>query len=482
MRSWTARTAIGGAGLLLVGALAVPLVAPAGADTAAVTDTDPSVFASSFTAQALVPYTSATLQVDDSYAWVHGFFSKGQPDSAINAAEYSEAVDPGFVAGAVLFSSSSDPTPLADPNNFPGYAWASYPVPAGQTDVEKCVNPQNMVPTPCNAQAPDQSIATIDPSAPKGSALVTASGPTGGDVGGTFSSSSHQSITPSHAVAVHADASGHNVSFAGGQLQVAAFQATADISSKADGTATGSASCVAGAFTIMGQTVQAGPGGTIDTSQIQPLLDQLGTATGNSYTVSAPAPPTITKNGSAVEASCQGPAITISHPLPGPLATLNVGQTFILGSVDIKSGASPNPNSSLSSASDSGVALAGSSDASNGATPALPSSDASTAAAPSPASTGSTGADLTGTSATGSSPAAPSTPAPAAAPSPAAPAGNGTANPALALRPIGHHAKDWWPFILTLITGFTIVGTGAGLFSGFEKLAQLWRERVAPIG
>src|SRR5207244_2210216 len=114
----------------------------AAADTPApVTNTNPTIFASKFSAQALVPTTEATLQVDDSYAWAHGFFNKGQPDLPINAAEYSEIVDPGFIGGAVLFAASTDPTPLSDPNNFPGYSFASYPVPQNQENIQKCMSP-----------------------------------------------------------------------------------------------------------------------------------------------------------------------------------------------------------------------------------------------------------------------------------------------------------------------------------------------------
>lgn len=481
LRATVTRIAALAATGLLIGSGALPLLAPAGAgaDVTAVTNTDPAVFASSFSAQALVPYTSATLQVDDSYAWVHGFFSKGQPESTINAAEYSEIFDPGFVAGAVIFSGSSDPTPLSDPNNFPGYAWASFPVPANQTDIEKCVNPQSMVPTPCTAQSPDQAISKIDPAAPSGSSLVTASGPTGGDVGGSFSSSSQQAITKDHAVAVHADASGHNVSFAAGLLQVSAFKSTADVSSKADGTTTGSASCTVGAMSIMGQVFLAGPGGTIDTSQIQPALDKLNAATGQSYTVNAPTPPVVSKKGSAVEASCQGPAITISHPLPGPLATLNIAQTFVLGAVDVNAGASPNPAGTDNSSGSGALVAGGSGDtgsepspASSGVTPGLPTTDASsTATVPSAAPSSTADLSSAGTAATPN-------PAPAAAGTP-----SGTGAPAsLALRPVGHHAKSWWPFVLTMLTGFTILGSGVGLFGSVGRLAAIWKERVAPIG
>ena len=133
----------------------------AAAGTAApVSNTNPTIFASKFSAQALVPTTEATLQVDDSYAWAHGFFNKGQPDLPINAAEYSEVVDPGFIGGAVLFAASTDPTPLSDPNNFPGYSFASYPVPQNQENIQKCMSPTSKVAVPCTVSTSISSPGT----------------------------------------------------------------------------------------------------------------------------------------------------------------------------------------------------------------------------------------------------------------------------------------------------------------------------------
>src|SRR5437016_8366789 len=224
----------------------------AAAATAPATNTNPTIFASKFSAQALVPTTQATLQVDDSYAWAHGFFNKGQPDLPINAAEYSEIFDPGFLGGAVLFAASTDPTPLSDPNNFPGYAFASYPVPQNQQNIQKCMSPTSKVAVPCTTASPDQAISVIDPSAPKGSSFVTATGPGGGgSPSGVFTSSSNQAIKDGSLVE-DASAAGHDVAFplSGGKtLEISSFKAVATGKADAQGIVSGTAACTVGSIT-----------------------------------------------------------------------------------------------------------------------------------------------------------------------------------------------------------------------------------------
>jgi hypothetical protein len=414
-------------------------------------DSNPPIFSVKFSAQAVAPTTAATLQVDDSYAWVHGFFNKGQASTPIGASEYSEIYDAGFLAGAVIFS-SSNPTPTSDPNNFPGYAWASYPVPADQTSIRKCIDPTSMQSVPCTDNSPDQALSTIDPSVPNGLSHVTYSGPEGGSPGGQFTSTSTQ-VVKDGAVVVHAESSGQNVSFAGGLLKLANFKSVADTTATANGTVTGSASCLAGDFTIMGQTVKAGPGGDLDSNQLNPLLDQLNTATGKRYTIEAPTPGAVAKSDHAVEASCQGPTVTISNPLPGPLAGLNVSQDFKLGVVDVTDGAadaegfSPlvTGTSSIDTLAgvDSGLAPSGLSPSL--ANPSLPSTASPSSAAP-----------------------APSTPAPS------------VASPRF--RRIVHRPSVWLLFLLSVLTGLSIAGTAVGFRLAGSELSRAWRARVAPIG
>jgi hypothetical protein len=435
------------------------LVCPAGspanaADTTSTPppkiDTNPPIFSVKFSAQAVAPTTAATLQVDDSYAWVHGFFNKGQVESAIGAAEYSEIYDPGFLAGAVIFS-STNPTPTADPNSFPGYAWASYPVPADQTSIRKCVDPTSMQSVPCNDSAPDQALSTIDPSKPSGFAHVTYSGAEGGSPGGQFTSTSTQEIIDG-AVVVHAESAGQNVSFAGGLLKLANFRSVADTVAKADGTVKGTASCLAGDFTIMGQTLKAGPGGQLDSNQLQPLLDQLNVATGQKYTIMAPTPGSVVKGDHSVEASCQGPTVSIANPLPGPLAGLNVSQDFKLGIVDVTDGA----------------ALG------DGFSPLL-----------SPTAPGDTLAGLDSIGPTGPAPslASPGLPSTSAAAPAAASPSKGTPSVASPrFRKIVHRPNAWLLFLLASLTGISIAGSAIGLRLAAGELSRSWRDRVAPIG
>jgi hypothetical protein len=460
-RAW--RVAFGCAG---AAALVLPLAPVAsGAPAAPVTTTDPNIFSGGFSAQAVVPTTNATLQVDDSMAWVHGFFNKSQPELAINAAEYSEIYDPGFLAGAVLFSASTDPTPLSDPNNFPGYAWASFPVPANQTNISKCVTPTAMVAAPCTANSPDQAVSAIDPAAPSGSSYVTATGPGPGDTGGVFTASSTQAVKDG-ALAVTSDAAGQHVSFAGGQLVISGFRSAATASAKADGTVHGSASCTMGNVDVAGTTVTAGPGGQLDSSQLDPLLAQLNQATGKKFQILSPTKPSVVPGNHSIESSCHGPTVIIANPLPGPLGTLNVVQSFTFGTVDVTSGASGSPGAAASTASGSAGVSSGSSIASGDATVA----GAAIAAPPSLGLTPSVGA-----------PSSESTPASASQ------QGGGGANgqEALAtpaLRTVAAHVNEWLIFFLAFASGLVLCATAVAMRRVTGVLAAAWRDRVAPIG
>jgi hypothetical protein len=472
--------------------------ARAAADAAApATNTNPSIFASKFSAQALVPTTLATLQVDDSYAWVHGFFNKGQPDLPVGAAEYSELFDPGFLGGAVLFSPSTDPTPLSDPNHFPGYAFASYPVPQGQENIQKCVSPTTQVPVPCTAASPDQALSSIDPSAPTGSSFVTATGPGGGSSpSGAFTGSSHQAIKDASLVE-DASAAGHDVAIPlnGGQtLELSGFKAVATDKANAQGIVTGTASCTIGSVTAMGQTIAAGPGGQVDLSKVDPLLAQLSQATGQKVSMTAAPKPVVAPADHSIETSCSGPTLTIGNPLPGPLGTLNLGQSFILGTADVTVGASPPEGggnlSSLDSGSGTPVAPGGGTvDTSTSGAPGAPGGDlsgGSGAGAVSP-SGGSGGLAAVGSPGLGAS-AGPSTPAAPGAPgagtqSAQGASGGGGSTP-LQYRPASSNtpSQGWLTFLLTMLSGLVILGTAFGVGGTISRMARAWRQSVSPLG
>ncbi len=473
----------------------------AAADAAApATNTNPTIFASSFSAQALVPTTQATLELDDSYSWVHGFFNKGQPDLPVNAAEYSEIFDPGFLGGAVLFAAATDPTPLSDPNNFPGYAFASYPVPQNQQSIQKCVSPSSQVAVPCTAASPDEAVSVIDPTAPKGSSFVTATGPGGGgSPSGVFTGASNQSIQNA-SLTEDASAAGQNVVFAfpGGQtLEIAGFKALATAKANAQGVVGGTATCTVGTITAMGQTVTAGPGGQLDVSKVDPLLAQLSQATGQKVSMTAAPKPTVSPGDHKVESSCSGPSLVIGNPLPGPLGTLNLGQTFILGTADVSVGASsPLGGGDLGSLTSSGTPVA----------PGGGTVDSNAPGAPSGAGTDvSGGAGAGGASPTSDSsglgsgsPTAPDTGAGSAglgaAGAPSAPAsgnqsaqgasGNSSGSTPLQYRPASSNtpSQGWLTFLLTMLSGLVILGTAFGVGGTISRMAKAWRESVSPLG
>jgi hypothetical protein len=463
-------------------------VSRAVADTPApVTGTNPSIFASKFSAQALVPTTNATLQVDDSYAWSHGFFNKGQPDLPIGAAEYSEMYDPGFVAGAVLFAPSTDPTPLSDPNNFPGYAFASYPVPQNQASIQKCVSPTAQVPVPCTAASPDEAVSVIDPSVPKGSAFVTYTGPGGnGGPSGVFTSSSNQSVKDGSLVE-DAGAAGHDVAFAfpGGQnLEISGFKAAATGQANSAGVVKGTASCTVQSITAMGQTVSAGPGGQIDPSQVDPLLAQLGQATGQKISMTAAPKPVVAPGDHTIETSCAGPTLNIGNPLPGPAGTLNVAQAFILGTVDLTTGASQ----PLGGGDLGGVASSGTPVAPGGGTV-----DAGSPLAPSPSDTsGGTGSSGTPTDTGGLGATGPTGAGGAGLGAPSAPTGNQSAQGSpnqgsatgLNYRPASSNtpSQGWLTFLLTMLSGLVILGTAFGIGGAISRMARAWKESVSALG
>jgi hypothetical protein len=477
---------------LAAAGLMVPLgagaVSRAVADTpAAVTGTSPSIFASKFSAQALVPTTNATLEVDDSYAWSHGFFNKGQPDLPIGAAEYSEMFDPGFLAGAVLFAPATDPTPLSDPNNFPGYAFASYPVPQNQTSIQKCVSPTAQVPVPCTAASPDEAVSVIDPSKPTGSAFVTVTGPGGGGTpSGVFTSSGNQSLKDGSLVE-DAAAAGHDVVFAfpGGQsLEISGFKAAASNQANTAGVVKGTASCTVQSITAMGQTVSAGPGGQIDPSQVDPLLAQLGQATGQKITMTAAPKPVVAPGDHTIESSCSGPTLNIGNPLPGPLSSLNFAQAFILGTVDLSTGASqPLGGGNLGDVASSGTPVAPGGGTVDAGSPLAPPPGTYT-----PADTGG-GSTATGTGGLGAS--GPAGGAGLGSP-PNAPAGNqsaqgspnGASATGLNYRPASSKtpSQGWLTFLLTMLSGLVILGTAFGIGGSISRMARAWKESVSPLG
>jgi hypothetical protein len=471
----------------------------AAADTAApVTNTNPTIFASKFSAQALVPTTEATLQADDSYAWAHGFFNKGQPDLPINAAEYSEVFDPGFLGGAVLFAAATDPTPLSDPNNFPGYAFASYPVPQNQQSIQKCVSPTSQVAVPCTVASPDEAVSVIDPSAPKGSSFVTATGPGGGtSPSGVFTSTSNQAIKDGSLVE-DASAAGHDVAFAlpGGQtLEISSFKAMATGKANAQGIVGGTAACTVGGIAAMGQTITAGPGGQLDQSKVDPLLAQLGQATGQKISMTAAPKAVIAPADHSIEISCSGPTLTIGNPLPGPLGTLNVGQSFTLGTADLNVGASSAQGggaADLGSSAGTPVAPGGGTvDTGSSDSPGTPSTDTSGGAG---AGGASPTADTSSLASGGSSPSATGAYPGASAPSaPSAPAGGnqsaqgasgGGGSTPLQYRPASSNtpSQGWLTFLLTMLSGLVILGTGLGVGGTISRMARAWRESVSPLG
>jgi hypothetical protein len=464
------------------------------ADTSApATNTNPTIFASSFSAQALVPTTQATLQLDDSYAWVHGFFNKGQPDLPVNAAEYSEIFDPGFLGGAVLFAAATDPTPLSDPNNFPGYAFASYPVPQNQQTIQKCVSPTSKVAAPCTAASPDQAVSVIDPTAPKGSSFVTATGPGGGgSPSGVFTGASNQSIQDA-SVVEDASAAGHDVAIAlpGGQtLAVSGFKALASAKANSQGVVGGTATCTIGSITALGQTVAAGPGGQVDLSKVDPLLAQLGQVTGQKISMTAAPKPTISPGDHKIESTCSGPTLTIGNPLPGPLGTLNVGQTFILGTADVSVGASqPLGGGDLGSVISSGSTVApggGTVDSGAPGAPASTGTDTSAGAggaSPSADTGGLAAAGSPGlTSAGTSSPTAPG--APGGSPQSGQGASGGGGSTPLQYRPASSNtpSQGWLTFLLTMLSGLVILGTAFGIGGTISRMARAWRNSVSPLG
>jgi hypothetical protein len=459
-----------------------------------VTATNPSIFASSFSAQALVPTTQATLEADDSYSWVHGFFNKGQPDLPVNAAEYSEVFDPGFLGGAVLFAAATDPTPLSDPNNFPGYAFASYPVPQNQQSIQKCVSPTSQVAVPCTPASPDEAVSVIDPSVPKGSSFVSTTGPGGSThPTGVFTGASNQSIQGGSLVE-DASAAGHDVSlaFPGGQtLEVSGFKALATAKANAEGVVGGTATCTVSSITAMGQTVTAGPGGQLDPSKVDPLLAQLSQDTGQKISMTAAPKPTITPGDHKVESTCSGPSLIVGNPLPGPLGTLNVGQTFILGTAEVSVGASsPLGGGDLGSVTSSGNLVA----------PGGGTVDTNAPGAPSPAGTDTSGgagggsptADLGGLgsgSPTGGLAAAPSGGAPGAPPSGNQSAqgpsgGGGSGSTPLQYRNASSStpSQGWLTFLLTMLSGLVILGTAFAVGGTISRMARAWRESVSPLG
>ena len=486
---------------LVVAVAAAGLTSPFGvggasrvaADAAApVTNTNPSIFASSFSAQALVPTTEATLQMDDSYSWVHGFFNKGQPDLPVNAAEYSEIFDPGFLGGAVLFTAATDPTPLSDPNNFPGYAFASYPVPQNQQSIRKCVSPTSEVAAPCTAASPDQAVSVIDPTAPKGSSFVTATGPGGGSSpSGVFTGASNQSIQNASLVE-DASAAANNVTFAlpGGQtLELAGFKSLATGKANAQGVVGGTATCTVGSITALGQTITAGPGGQLDLSKVEPLLAQLGHVTGQKISMTAAPKPAISPGDHKIESACSGPTLTIGNPLPGPLGTLNVGQSFVLGTADVTVGASqPLGGGDLGSVTSSGSTVApggGTVDTNAPGAPTATGTDTSSGgASPTADSSGlaAAGSPGLGASAGPSSPAAPG--ASAAGTQSAQGASGGGGSTPLQYRPASSNtpSQGWLTFLLTMLSGLVILGTAFGIGGTISRMARAWRESISPLG
>jgi hypothetical protein len=461
---------------------------------APVTNTNPTIFASSFSAQALVPTTQATLELDDSYSWVHGFFNKGQPDLPINAAEYSEVFDPGFLGGAVLFAASTDPTPLSDPNNFPGYAFASYPVPQNQQSIQKCVSPTSQVAVPCTPASPDEAVSVIDPFAPKGSSFVSTTGPGGGtQPTGVFTGASNQSIQNGSLVE-DASAAGHDVTFAfpGGQtLEVSGFKALATSKANAQGVVGGTATCTVGSITAMGKTLTAGPGGELDPSKVDPMLAQLSQATGQKISMTAAPKPTVTPGDHKVESTCSGPSLVVDNPLPGPLGTLNVGQTFILGTADVSVGASPPlGGGDLGSITSSGTTVS----------PGGGTVDTNAAGAPSPAGTDTSGGAGAGaaspTSDTGGvgsgSPAGGLAAGPGGTGAPAsgnqsaqgASGGGGSGSTPVQYRNASSNtpSQGWLTFLLTMLAGLVILGTAFGVGGTISRMAKAWRESVSPLG
>jgi hypothetical protein len=468
----------------------------AAADNAApATNTNPSIFASKFSAQGLVPTTQATLLVDDSYAWVHGFFNKGQPDLPIGAADYSELFDPGFLGGAVLFASSTDPTPLSDPNNFPGYAFAAYPVPQNQENIQKCVSPTTQVPVPCTAASPDQAISVIDPTVPSGSSFVSATGPGGGNgPSGAFTGSSQQALKDASLVEDAAGA-GHDVAFplAGGQtLEIAGWKAVANGKANAQGVVSGTASCTIGSITAMGQTIAAGPGGQLDSSKVDPLLAQLSQATGQKISMTAAPQPVVAPSDHSIETSCAGPTLTIANFLPGPLGTLNLGQSFILGTADVSVGASPPlGGGGLTSVTSSGTPVApggGTVDSGTAGSPAGPSDTGTGATASSPDSGGLGSGGPTAPDTTGASPAGPTAPGTAGSPSggtQSAQGASGGGSTPLQDRPASSNtpsSQGWLTFLLTVLAGLVILGTAFGIGGTISRMARAWRDSVSPLG
>jgi hypothetical protein len=467
------------------------------ADTAApATNTNPTIFASKFSAQALVPTTEATLQADDSYAWAHGFFNKGQPDLPINAAEYSEIFDPGFLGGAVLFAAATDPTPLSDPNNFPGYAFASYPVPQNQENIQKCVTPTSKVAVPCTVASPDQAVSVIDPSSPKGSSFVTATGPGGGTgPSGVFTSVANQAIKDGSLVE-DASAAGHDVAFplSGGQtLEISSFKAAVTGKANAQGIVSGTAACTVGSLTAMGQTITAGPGGQLDQSKVDPLLAQLGKATGQKIFMTAAPKPVVAPGDHTVESSCSGPTLNIGNFLPGPLGTLNVGQAFTLGTADVTTGASqPLGGGNLGSVDLSGTSVApggGTVDSNAPGGPTATGTDTSGGAGAGGASPTADSGGLTGAGSPGlSTSAGPSTPAAPGAPT----AGNQSAQGASGgggSTPLQYRtassttpSQGWLTFLLTMLSGLVILGTAFGVGGTISRMARAWRDSVSPLG
>src|SRR5439155_26987699 len=106
-------------------------------------------------------------------------------------------------------------------------------------------------------------------------------------------------------------------------------------------------------------TVQAGPGGQLDSAQLDPLLKQLNSISPQKITVTGPTKAAVVPGNHSLESSCSGPTVVIANPLPGPLGTLNVVQSFALGTVDVTSGASGSPGASTASAGGSATASGG---------------------------------------------------------------------------------------------------------------------------
>jgi hypothetical protein len=341
---------------------------------------------------------------------------------------------------------------------------------------------------PCTAASPDEAVSVIDPSVPKGSAFVSYTGP-GGSNGpsGVFTSSSNQALKDGSLVE-DAGAAGHDVVFAlpGGQnLEVSGFKAAATGQANSAGVVKGTASCTVQSITAMGQTVSAGPGGQLDPSKVDPLLAQLGQATGQKITMTAAPKPVVAPGDHTIETSCAGPTLNIANALPGPAGSLNVAQAFTLGTVDLTTGASvPLGGGDLGGVASSGTPVApGGGNVDSGAPLAPPPSDTSggTGAGGAPTDTGGLGSGAptaAGGAGLGASPGAP----------PGNQSAQGSANGGSATgvnyRPASSNtpSQGWLTFLLTMLSGLVILGTAFGIGGSISRMARAWKESVSPLG